>query len=776
MTVNGYRLSVISYRGSGIRSFLRTINLSLITGAIGAILITAPQAQGAFLYQKYGTSPSGVDLYWKAFEPDPAVYPGTRPAVLVVHAGGFRAGDPGDLTAAKDIANAGFLALAIEYRLAPPSTPMLAANHVSPAQDDVGDAGHYPESKDDMRMAIRAARADSRCNGKVGSVGGSAGGALTIYWAATGTVNDDKLDVAVALSPPVDFHDAASLADNSRSNFRDAIYNYVNSTDASNGGPLDLASPYKFVTSAMCPFALFASDDDSMPLQQYPLMVAALNAASVTNYQKTLLAGSTAHAFAYWSTVKNNVIAFLTAGFTGGPPPPPTARIPSGISSITALGSTPQAVLDNKDIDGISLGDKWDALEATEGTFAWTHIDTELRRAAAAGKWVLLRIGTSGGTSAGGAPGNTPQWVIDTAETAGAATFTNGVFNATTEITSATANFTGPDYKQPVTGAGIPAGAVIATVNSTTSVTLSLSTTTSGTGKTFTIRGRSNFINYVDHNADGTDTNRHQPVFWDPTYLTKKKAMLAALGDHITNGTGSSPVLTTAEKAAVKVIACSFANAVTEDWNCPNNNVVDPPYPISEVARQFALGYTSAKLIDAGKQLVDATATAFPNQMVTVAVGMNGINLDAAAGGADPSNYVALTVMQQAKLDHPGQMIAQRNLLSAKTVADTSVPPNPDTGSQYWLVWTSRPDIGFLMLWKSFGDPTCRNGNLITDFNDGSLFDGGTRLVSPSANFTAADVGKTVTGPGIPAGTTISSVPNLNHPPWTSDTAILATP
>src|SRR6185436_6796114 len=77
------------------------------------------------------------------------------------------------------------------------------------------------------------------------------------------------------------------------------------------------------------------------------------------------------------------------------------------------------------------------------------------------------------------------------------------------------------------------------------------------------------------------------PVFWDPTYLAKKKAMIAALGAHFTNN------------SAVKIVVASFANAVTEDWNVPHTAI--------DVQNWFAVGYTTEKLLDAGQQIIDAT-------------------------------------------------------------------------------------------------------------------------------------------------------------------------
>src|SRR5207237_955451 len=94
------------------------------------------------------------------------------------------------------------------------------------------------------------------------------------------------------------------------------------------------------------------------------------------------------------------------------------------------------------------------------------------------------------------------------------------------------------------------------------------------------------------------------PVFWDPTFLAKKKAMIAALGAHFTNN------------SAVKIVAASFANAKSEDWNVPHTDV--------DVQNWLAAGYTSEKLLDAGKQIIDATMAAFPNQYVTLAIAGSG--------------------------------------------------------------------------------------------------------------------------------------------------------
>ena len=80
-------------------------------------------------------------------------------------------------------------------------------------------------------------------------------------------------------------------------------------------------------------------------------------------------------------------------------------------------------------------------------------------------------------------------------------------------------------------------------------------------------------------------------VFWDPVYLAKKTAMITALGARYS----SNP--------AVKIASASFANANSEDWGVPHTG--------SEVTAWFTAGYTSDKMLAAGKQIIDATMAAF---------------------------------------------------------------------------------------------------------------------------------------------------------------------
>src|SRR5262245_39151456 len=295
---------------------MKTKLMFLLIG-VAALSLSATVANNGLqslpVREQYGVGTSrfgNTPLFWDAY----IIPSGRHSAVLVIHGGGFKAGEPGPASVARDLNAAGFNAFAIDYRLAPPHTDM--------PQQVVGDDGHYPEQTNDVATAIRAARAGStvasagKVTGKVGAVGGSAGASHAAYTAAAATLGGDMLDAAVLLSGAYDFHDAASLADAHCTPFAKDVTNYVNSSVASDGGQLDLASPYRRFTSASAPVFVIATNLDKMPPEQYQILTTRLNAVRAPN--QTLLIteapgpnGCTRHSFEYWEDVKTQAIAFL---------------------------------------------------------------------------------------------------------------------------------------------------------------------------------------------------------------------------------------------------------------------------------------------------------------------------------------------------------------------------------------------------------------------------------------------------------------------------------
>ncbi len=82
-----------------------------------------------------------------------------------------------------------------------------------------------------------------------------------------------------------------------------------------------------------------------------------------------------------------------------------------------------------------------------------------------------------------------PAQTVTIAAAQGPRQVVDGVTNSTTTVTSATAAFNVGDIGRPISGTGIPAGTVIAFINSATSVKISQPATASASGVTLTLGG-----------------------------------------------------------------------------------------------------------------------------------------------------------------------------------------------------------------------------------------------------------------------------------------------
>jgi acetyl esterase/lipase len=277
-------------------------------------------------HSRFGDTP----LRWRAFVPTDGE---RHPAIIVIHGGGFRDGDFTNTRTDQDLVCAGFCVFDIQYRLAPPGK----------LQGQGADPGQYPEQTDDVATAIRAARnpprgsvAFGRVNGKVGAVGGSAGASHAAYCAAAPTLGGDQLDAAVLLSGAYDFHDPASLIDTRCARFGENVRNYVGCSTSpgcdSNGGFLDIASPYRRFTSSSSPVFVIATNRDPMPPNQFTILVNKVAAVGVPNCEQLLITerprpdGCTRHSFEYWPNVAVEAIAFLNASLRVSSPSAPDAE------------------------------------------------------------------------------------------------------------------------------------------------------------------------------------------------------------------------------------------------------------------------------------------------------------------------------------------------------------------------------------------------------------------------------------------------------------------
>jgi hypothetical protein len=184
-----------------------------------------------------------------------------------------------------------------------------------------------------------------------------------------------------------------------------------------------------------------------------------------------------------------------------------------------------------------------------------------------------------------------------------------------------------------------------------------------------------------------TNTTVTAPVWWDPIFLQKKKNFIAAMGQHF--GPNSNIVL----------VSTSCANATSDDWAVPSST--------TDVQNLVALGYTSGKLINACKAIIDAAMAAFPNQFPLMAINRG-------PKGLDPDvDYVAKQVVDYAMTRYPGRFITQKNSLSARTW-------DPLTASKlhgWQVLYDSRPMVAGQMLWYVTDDPTCRMNGMFAPCN-----------------------------------------------------------
>ena len=184
----------------------------------------------------------------------------------------------------------------------------------------------------------------------------------------------------------------------------------------------------------------------------------------------------------------------------------------------------------------------------------------------------------------------------------------------------------------------------------------------------------------IDTNAYHSTFNKPVtiPVFWDPVFLEHKKRFITAMGKHF------------ASNPNIVLVSSSCANANTDDWHIPN----EP----EDIENWKKVGYTNEKVINACKEIIDATMSAFPNTFVLMAMGGNPI-----IDQQDPI-YVARKVIEYARERYPGRFFPQNNRLSARTPD----PTETSTLNQWQLIYDARPQVGAQMLWRVTDDPGCR--------------------------------------------------------------------
>lgn len=216
---------------------------------------------------------------------------GVHPAVVMIHGGGWAYGGKYEMVwEGQHLAEAGFAAFALDYRMAPP-----------------GGGWHAPTALTDVQSAVDWVRANAstyRVNRlKVGVLGASAGGNLAMMLGTNGQPGGDRVSVVVSWSgqsdlPLLNTHHTVNAA----TNYLGCSYKVCPQRWEEN-------SPINHVSAETSPMLLCNSKHELMPLNQATTMGKKLAAAKIP-YELDILNGDQ-HARSYATTAWTPTVAFL---------------------------------------------------------------------------------------------------------------------------------------------------------------------------------------------------------------------------------------------------------------------------------------------------------------------------------------------------------------------------------------------------------------------------------------------------------------------------------
>jgi acetyl esterase/lipase len=263
--------------------------------AVAALLLVlaapASTAQGSTEVRRdiqYGSA-NGKPLLLDAYVPPRTG--GRRPAVVMIHGGGWRTGDKASWAPeANKLAEKGWVAVSINYRLDEPAM--------------------FPAEVDDAQAAVRWVRSHADDYGVdpsgIAALGESAGGHLTAMLATLGRGRldrDARIRVGAAWSPPVDL---AALA---RSRGDEWATRVMGCGLAVCPDRLVQASPVTHVDGSDAPLFLVNSTDELVPLSQAQSMAERLRSAKV-DHRLDVLPGNR-HALDYREDAWTATVTFL---------------------------------------------------------------------------------------------------------------------------------------------------------------------------------------------------------------------------------------------------------------------------------------------------------------------------------------------------------------------------------------------------------------------------------------------------------------------------------
>ncbi len=273
--------------------------IAVLSGSAEAAEVAVPSGVTRDVaYKRVGNQELQLDLY---------VPGGTapRPAVILVHGGGWRRGDRRDLTGiANQFMRLGFVAVSIDYRLDVP-------------------VGH-PAEVEDVQSAISWLSSRAALYGidrnKITLLGTSAGGNLAALAAtrpARGGTTPPAVRAVVSWSGPMEFFSLHAQPDRY---VRSTIEGYLSCVPSECFARAYDASPLFHVNELSPPMLLANSDREQIPSAQAVLMAWMLRTRGVR--AELVIVPGNAHGRGLAGAVMDDSVAFLES-VVGSPPPAP---------------------------------------------------------------------------------------------------------------------------------------------------------------------------------------------------------------------------------------------------------------------------------------------------------------------------------------------------------------------------------------------------------------------------------------------------------------------
>lgn len=196
-----------------------------------------------------------------------------RPAIVVIHGGSWQRGDKSNLNwraVCQWFASEGFVAVSVNYRLAPAST--------------------FPAQLDDVQAVVAWLRDEEQVRrfnldpDRIGAFGGSAGGNLAALLGTAGSgdlATGTRVAAVAELSGPADLRAAIPTIDSYHQDFGEVVLQYVGCVDFADCPAAAAASPVTLIDPTDPPFFVGHSVDEFIPLSQSDGLVEALREAGV---------------------------------------------------------------------------------------------------------------------------------------------------------------------------------------------------------------------------------------------------------------------------------------------------------------------------------------------------------------------------------------------------------------------------------------------------------------------------------------------------------------